>query len=111
MGLEAGDTVDPNVVPEVTETQKIMTEDDIYNKLVAHYQKGTEDGTGDSMTVMEGSFTSDTLYSTMVRCGVPGNLTASQVLYEVEVDAVTGEVTQTRVLTDNKVVTFNLNEE
>lgn len=111
VGLESGDTADPNAVPEVTETQKIMTEDDIYNKLVAHYQKGTEDGTGDSMTVMEGSFTSDTLYSTMVRCGVPGNLTASQVLYEIEVDAVTGEVTHTRVLTDNKVVTFNLNEE
>lgn len=85
-----------------------MTDEEIYNRLVEHYKKGTEDEEGSGMTVMEGSFDNETIYSTSVRCGVPGNPYASQRLYEVVVNAFTGDVTQTRVLTDNKVVTFNL---
>lgn len=87
-----------------------MSEEEIYTKLVEHYKKGTEDESGEGMTVMEGSFDDDIYYSTSVRCGVPGNFAASQRLYEVVVNAETGVVEQTRVLTDNKVVRFNLND-
>ena len=56
---------------------------------------------------MEGSV-NGSVYSTMVRCAMPGNPSASQLLYEVQVDMTNGNVTQTRVLTDNQVTTFNL---
>lgn len=48
------------------------------------------------------------VYITSVRCGMPGNPSASQMLYEVQVNMTNGDVTQTRVLTDNKVTTFNI---
>ena len=86
-----------------------MDEAEIHEKLVEHYKKGTEDSDGDDLAVMQGSVRGLT-YSTIVRCGMPGNPSASQRLYDVEVNMNTGEVTQTRVLTDNKVVKFNLNE-
>ncbi len=86
-----------------------MDEAEIHEKLVEHYKKGTEDSDGDDLAVMQGSVW-DSTYSTIVRCGMPGNPSASQKLYDVEVNMNTGEVTQTRVLTDNKVVKFNLNE-
>ena len=86
-----------------------MDEAEIHEKLVEHYKKGTEDSDGDDLAVMQGSVWGST-YSTIVRCGMPGNPSASQKLYDVEVNMNTGEVTQTRVLTDNKVVKFNLNE-
>ena len=86
-----------------------MDEAEIHEKLVEHYKKGTEDSDGDDLAVMQGSVRGST-YSTIVRCGMPGNPSASQRLYDVEVNMNTGEVTQTRVLTDNKVVKFNLNE-
>lgn len=44
----------------------------------------------------------------MIRCGVPGNDEATQVLYEVDVNAANGRVRQTRVLTDNKLTIFNI---
>lgn len=87
-----------------------MTADEIYEKLIEHYKKGTEDSPGEGLTVMEGDFYNDNQYWTSVRCGVPGNASASQMLYDIIVDAATGEVTQTRVLTDNKVTIFNLND-
>ena len=84
-----------------------MTEKQIHKELVAHYKKGTSDCSGDGMTVMEGNLVNNTYY-TDVRCGVPGNAYATQRLYEVKVNALTGDVEQTRVLTDNKVTIFNL---
>ncbi|MGN0398981.1 MAG: S8 family serine peptidase [Blautia sp.] len=84
-----------------------MTEQEVYEKLVAHYQKGTEDSDGSDLTVMEGSV-NGSVYTTSVRCGMPGNPSASQMLYEVQVNMTNGDVTQTRVLTDNKVTTFNI---
>lgn len=96
---------------QIEKKDSVMSEEDIYNKLVEHYKRGTEDDDGTGMTVMQGSFDDDTYYSTSVRCGVPGNDMASQCLYEVVVNAKTGEVTQTRVLTDGKVTIYNLYEE
>ena len=62
------------------------------------------------MVVMEGDFIKENLYSTTVRCGVPGNEDSSQILYEILVDTITWEVTETRVLTDDAVNTYNLND-
>lgn len=83
-----------------------MDEGEIYNKLVAHYQKEMIDG----LMVLEGSIQEDGQYHTDVRCGVPGNPTASQRLYDVVVDPLTGEVTQSNVMFD-EVITFSLNTE
>lgn len=57
---------------------------------------------------MEGEFINKNQYNTSVRCSVPGNLTATQRLYDILVDINTGNVTQTRVLTDNQVIIYNL---
>lgn len=86
-----------------------MSEEQIYEKLVDYYAKGTEDSDGADLVVMEGSV-QGAIYSTMVRCGVPGNPSASQPLYEVQVDITTGDVTQIRVLTDNKITKFNIKQ-
>ena len=86
-----------------------MDEEEIYSKLVAHYENGTEDSPGDDLAVQEGGFYEDGKYHTDVRCGVPGNPSASQRLYEIVVDALTGEVTQTNVLVGGEMVRFNLN--
>lgn len=86
-----------------------MSEEQIYEKLVDYYAKGTEDSDGSDLVVMEGSI-QGSIYSTMVRCGVPGNPSASQPLYEVQVDITTGDVTQIRVLTDNKITKFNIKQ-
>lgn len=94
-----------------TENKTKMGEQEIYAKLVEHYKKGTPDSPGDSLTVMEGQFYDENQYSTSVRCGVPGNASASQMLYDIVVDATTGEVTQTRVLVDNQIIKYNLNDE
>lgn len=74
-----------------------------------YYAKGTEDSDGSDLVVMEGSV-QGSIYSTMVRCGVPGNPSASQSLYEVQVDITTGDVTQIRILTDNKITKFNIKQ-
>ncbi len=84
-----------------------LSEQEVYDRLTAHYSQGTEDADGSELAVMEGS-SNGTVYQTSVRCGMPGNPSASQMLYEVQVNMETGEVTQTRVLTDNKVTTFNI---
>lgn len=97
-----------NVEDETVFISGERKENEIYSKLVEHYKKGTEDENGNGMTVMEGSFDDEIFYSTSVRCGVPGNLSASQILYEVNVNSKTGEVIQKRVLTDDKIVKFNL---
>lgn len=86
-----------------------MSEEQIYEKLVDYYAKGTEDSDGSDLVVMEGSI-QGSIYSTMVRCGVPGNPSASQPLYEVQVDITTGDVTQIRSLTDNKITKFNIKQ-
>ena len=84
-----------------------ITEQEVYEKLAEYYKQGTEDSDGADLTVMEGSV-NGSVYSTMVRCAMPGNPSASQLLYEVQVDMTNGNATQTRVLTDNQVTTFNL---
>ena len=86
----------------------MMTANEIYNKLVEYYQLGTLDASGDELVVAEGKFVDDNQYITSVYCGVPGNPSASQILYDIVVDARTGEVTQTRVLTDNQVIVYHL---
>lgn len=89
-----------------------LAEDFIYEKLVEYYSKGTEDDSGEDMIVMEGDMyeadDGNMHYFTMIRCGVPGNDEATQVLYEVDVNAANGRVRQTRVLTDNKLTIFNI---
>ena len=87
-----------------------MSAEEIYEKLVAYYKQGTPDAPGDELTVMEGTFDGDNEYWTTVRCGVPGNPSASQMLYDITVNSLTGDVVQTRVLIDNQVVEFNLND-
>lgn len=85
-----------------------LSKKEIYNKLVKHYKKGTKDGKGSELIVMEGEFINKNQYNTSVRCGIPGNLTATQILYDILVNLETGDVTQTRVLTDNEVIIYSL---
>ncbi len=88
-----------------SQNSSVYTEEEIYEKLVKYYEEGNEE---EGLVVMPGTV-SGSIYSTVVRCGVPGNAGASQTLYEINADMLTGEVTQIRVLTDNQVKTFNLN--
>ena len=93
---------------EQDETMK-KSEEEVYDLLVKHYEEIKNNGEVDSSAVvMTGSMENDRQYFTMVRCGVPGNPSASQLLYSVIVDVYTGEVIQTRELTDGKVETFYL---
>lgn len=95
-------------VDEQNETLK-KSEEEVYDLLVKHYEEAKTNGEEDSsVVVMTGSMENDRQYYTMVRCGVPGNPSASQLLYSVIVDVYTGEVIQTRELTDGKVETFCL---
>lgn len=94
-----------------SENETIMSAEEIYDKLVEYYKKGTPDSPGDDLTVMRGEMNDENQYCTSVRCGVPGNSTATQRLYDIVVDGKTGNVIQTRVLVDNQIVEFNLNEE
>lgn len=87
-----------------------MTAEEIYNKLVERYKEGTENNPTGDLTVMEGSFDNENQYTASVRCGVPGNPSASQRLYEIVVDATTGEAVQTNVLLGTDPVYFNINE-
>lgn len=98
----------PSSAQEVENATPKMTANDIYNKLVQYYQLGTVDASGDELVVMEGMFVDENQYETSVNCGVPGNASTSQILYHIMVDARTGEVTQTRVLTDNQVIIYHL---
>lgn len=91
-------------IPAESQNSNAYTEEEIYEKLVKHYAWGSED---EGLAVMPGTV-NGSIYSTVVRCGVPGNTGASQTLYEINADMLTGEVTQIRVLTDNQVKTFNL---
>jgi len=102
--------VQDELTSKTSEKNNIMSEQEIYNKLLQHYKNGTEeDGYDPNLTLLEGSFDDETHYSTSVRCGVPGNPTASQRLYEIIVNAETGEVTQTNILF-NKITYYNLND-
>ena len=92
-------------IPAESRDSSAYTEEEIYEKLVKHYAWGSED---EGLAVMPGTVNGSS-YSTVVRCGIPGNTGASQTLYEINADMLTGEVTQIRVLTDNQVKTFNLN--
>ena len=49
-------------------------------------------------------------YETLVLSQVPGNPNAVQAVYDISVDIQTGDVTEIRVLTDNRVRTYNLKE-
>lgn len=83
------------------------SDQEILARLEEYYAKGTADAKGEEMTVVESEGT-ESEYRASVRTNVPGNATATQVLYEVTVDKITGETTQKRVLTDGQVVTFFL---
>lgn len=68
---------------------------DIYKMLVDHYRN-------EDVTVMEGVYSEDgSRYETSVRCGVPGNPSASQRLYEIDVDLATGEVVERNVIVEH----------
>lgn len=110
---ETASEQDQTAKEQKAESEENGTPDDaeIYRLLTEHYKEGTDDAPGDELTVMEGE-TSGGVYYTFVRCPVPGNpYGATQNLYEVTVDVATGEVTEIRVLTDNRKKTYNLYEE
>ena len=95
---------------DTSSNENIMSAEEVYEKLAEHYAQGTIDSPGDDLAVMEGSV-NGTTYSTTVRCGMPGNPSASQALYEVNVDMVTGIASQTRMLLpDGNVVQFSLRD-
>lgn len=79
--------------------EKMLSDDEIYEYLVAHYKKGTADEPGDGITVWEGSSNGTSYYETQARCGVPGNLFASQPLYWITVDKETNVVTEENAIT------------
>lgn len=107
--FKASCTLEYNFNYDAPNDNTAMSEQEIYEKLVSHYKKGTEDSDGSDLVVIQGSI-QDSIYSTMVRCGMPGNPSASQTLYDVQVDIYTGDVTQIRILTDNKVTKFNIKQ-
>ena len=95
---------------DTSSDENIMSAEEVYEKLAEHYVQGTIDSPGEDLAVMEGSV-NGTIYKTTVRCGMPGNPSASQALYEVNVDMVTGIASQTRMLLpDGNVVQFSLRD-
>ena len=93
---------------EETVTQKEsgqeMTETEIYERLETYYEKEDPD-----LMVQEGEINSGR-YETLILSQVPGNPNAVQGVYTISVDIQTGDVTEVRVLTDNRVRTYNLKE-
>lgn len=85
-----------------------MSEEEVHNRLVEYYKKGTDDD--DNLTVMEGEFVDAVTYNAHVRCGVPGNPEASQWLYDVYVETSNGYVYEENVLTGWRTRVFNLFE-
>ena len=103
-------TQNDSVQDDTSSDENVMSAEEVYQKLEEHYAQGTIDSTGEDLAVMEGSV-NGTTYSTTVRCGMPGNPSASQALYEVSVDMVTGIASQTRMLLpDGKVEQFSLRD-
>lgn len=103
-------TQNESVQDDTSSDENIMSAEEVYQRLVEHYAQGTIDSQGDDLAVMEGSV-NGTTYSTTVRCGMPGNPSASQALYEVNVDMGTGIASQTRMLLpDGKVEQFSLRD-
>lgn len=99
-----------SVQDDTSSDENVMSAEEVYQKLEEHYAQGTIDSSGEDLAVMEGSV-NGTTYSTTVRCGMPGNPSASQALYEVSVDMVTGIASQTRMLLpDGKVEQFSLRD-
>ena len=103
-------TQNDSVQDDTSSDENVMSAEEVYQKLEEHYAQGTIDSPGEDLAVMEGSV-NGTTYSTTVRCGMPGNPSASQALYEVSVDMVTGIASQTRMLLpDGKVEQFSLRD-
>lgn len=103
-------TQNDSVQDDTSSDENVMSAEEVYQKLEEHYAQGTIDSSGEDLAVMEGSV-NGTTYSTTVRCGMPGNPSASQALYEVSVDMVTGIASQTRMLLpDGKVEQFSLRD-
>ncbi len=72
-----------------------------------YYAKGTEDSEREDLVVVEGVFRGQFIVPWYaVECQVIHQRT--MVLYKVPVDITTGDVTQIRVLTDNKITKFNI---
>ena len=103
-------TQNDSVQDDTSSDENVMSAEEVYQKLEEHYAQGTIDSPGEDLAVMEGSV-NGTTYSTTVRCGMPGNPSASQALYEVSVDMLTGIASQTRMLLpDGKVEQFSLRD-
>lgn len=103
-------TQNDSVQDDTSSDENVMSAEEVYQKLEEHYAQGTIDSSGEDLAVMEGSV-NGTTYHTTVRCGMPGNPSASQALYEVSVDMVTGIASQTRMLLpDGKVEQFSLRD-
>lgn len=81
-----------------------MTEAEVYEKLETYYEKEDPE-----LMVQKGKINSGK-YETLVLSQVPGNPNAVQGVYDISVDIQTGDVTEIRVLTDNRVRTYNLKE-
>lgn len=86
------------------ENKQEMTEAEVYEKLETYYEKEDPE-----LMVQKGKINSGK-YETLVLSQVPGNPNAVQAVYDISVDIQTGDVTEIRVLTDNRVRTYNLKE-
>lgn len=86
------------------ENKQEMTEAEVYEKLETYYEKENPE-----LMVQKGKIISGK-YETLVLSQVPGNPDAVQGVYDINVDIQTGDVTEIRILTDNRVRTYNLKE-
>lgn len=86
------------------ENKQEMTEAEVYEKLETYYEKEDPE-----LMVQKGKINSGK-YETLVLSQVPGNPDAVQGVYDISVDIQTGDVTEIRILTDNRVRTYNLKE-
>jgi len=101
IALKTDDTYNNNDIYKITGyvkdelTANIISEEEIYNKLVEHYKNRPEDD--DFYTVEKGNFYNAVYYNASVFGGVPGNPTAYQRIYDVYVNTKTGEVHEDNV--------------
>ena len=86
------------------ENKQEMTAAEVYEKLETYYEKEDPE-----LMVQKGKINSGK-YETLVLSQVPGNPDAVQGVYDISVDIQTGDVTEIRILTDNRVRTYNLKE-
>lgn len=76
-------------------------ETDVHKKLQEYYKSDPS-----NLTVMEG-YTEGDYYYCDVRCGVPGNPIASQRIYDIELNVISGEVVEINLITNTRKI-FNI---